>query len=295
LKKSLSYHITMFVLKLKGIKKDFSKDPIDFKKIRKEDVHHPKGSFFKRQGINRFKIADSAITEIKQGAINDKLLIFIHGGAYISGPAKHHWDTIKVLSRETKYTIWMCDYPKAPENQIKNISTNIDLVYKSALESYSSDKITLIGDSVGGALITTLTQRLIKNNIATPDHIILISPVMNANLSNPQVLEVEKVDPMLSKAGVQSAKSMCAGELSLDHELISPINGNFNDFPKTSMFVAEHDITFPDQLLSVEKMKAAGTELELIVGKEMPHIWPFLPVMEEAKSALKKIIAILNN
>ena len=36
MKRSLSYYIMLIVLKIKGIKKDFSKDPIDFKKIRKQ-------------------------------------------------------------------------------------------------------------------------------------------------------------------------------------------------------------------------------------------------------------------
>jgi len=30
--------------------------------------------------------------------------------------------------------------------------------------------------------------------------------------------------------------------------------------------------------------------LEVIDGKKMPHIWPLLPVMAEAKHALKEII-----
>ncbi len=47
MKQSLTYYITLFVIRFKGLKKTFSKDPIDFQKIRKEDVYYPKGSFFK--------------------------------------------------------------------------------------------------------------------------------------------------------------------------------------------------------------------------------------------------------
>ena len=66
MKQSLTYYITLFVLKLKGIKKDFSQDPIDYKKIRKEDVHTPKGSFFKQNISSTFKEENSTITEIKK-------------------------------------------------------------------------------------------------------------------------------------------------------------------------------------------------------------------------------------
>ena len=294
MKHSLTYYLTLFVIKLKGIKRDFSKDPIDFKKIRKEDIHEPNGKFFMQNNIGNFRISNSLITEIGQDKLSDKLLIFVHGGAFISGPAKHHWDTIKEISKQTNHTIWMCDYPKAPENKITEISENIDLIYKTALEQYDAKHISLIGDSVGGTLVTALTQRLVLRNMELPNNIILVSPVMDATLSNPEIAEIESKDPMLSKVGVVSAKKMCAENGDLANVLISPINGSFDKFPDTILFLAEHDITYPDQLLTVQKLNKAGVKVELIEGKGMPHIWPFLPVMKEAKKALFQIIDKLN-
>ena len=294
MKLSLTYYITLLVIKLKGIKKDFSKDPIDFKKIRKEDIHHPKGAFFRTNKVRNFTISKTLITEIKQDKTSDKLLLFIHGGAFISGPAKHHWDTIKEIVNQTNHNVWMCDYPKAPENKIQEISENIDLVYKTALEKYSSKQITVIGDSVGGTLVTALIQRLIEKSSELPNKIILVSPVMDATMSNPQIDEIESLDPMLSKNGVLSAKKMCAENNDLKNSMISPINGSFYGFPKTILYLAENDITYPDQKLAVQKLINANNTIEVIEGKRMPHIWPFLPVMKEAKMALKQIIAHLN-
>lgn len=93
MKLSITYYITLLVIKLKGIKKDFSKDPIDFVKIRKEDIHQPKGVFFSKSNVSSFTISKTLLTEIKQNETSTKLLLFIHGGAFISGPSKHHWDT----------------------------------------------------------------------------------------------------------------------------------------------------------------------------------------------------------
>ena len=294
MKLSLTYYITLLVIKLKGIKKDFSKDPIDFKKIRKEDIHHPKEAFFRKNNVNSFTVLKTLITEIKQKETSTKLLLFIHGGAFISGPAKHHWDTIKEIVKQTNHTVWMCDYPKAPESKILEISENIDLVFKTALEKYPSKQIILIGDSVGGTLVTALIQRLIEKGSDIPNKIILVSPVMDATMSNPRIDEIESLDPMLSKNGVQSAKRMCAENNDLKNSMISPINGSFYGFPKTILYLAENDITYPDQKLAVQKLINANNTIEVIEGKRMPHIWPFLPVMKEAKMALKQIIAHLN-
>ncbi|MCG8326166.1 MAG: alpha/beta hydrolase [Chitinophagales bacterium] len=292
---SISYYITKSIIKLKGIKKDFSQDPINYKKIRREDIHHLKGGFFRRNEIRKFKIQGTLITEIKGKKGANRLLIFVHGGAFISGPAKHHWDSLKEIVKCSNCTSWMCDYPKAPENKIQEISKNIDAVYSEALKTYSGNQIILIGDSAGGTLVTALTQRLIRRGIELPKRIILISPVMDSTMTNPEIEEIDKIDPMLSKAGVLSAKKMCAGVENLSNEMISPINGNFKGFPKTTIFVADNDITYPDQILAIKKMEASEVKVELIEGENMPHIWPLLPVMKEAKTALKLIINRIEN
>ncbi|NLR91667.1 YqiA/YcfP family alpha/beta fold hydrolase [Flammeovirga agarivorans] len=290
MKQSITYYLTLLVIRLKGIKRNFSQDPIDVSKIRKEDVHHPSGRFFKKYLLQTFKISDSNISEIGVDKNAENLLIFIHGGAFISGPAQHHWDTIIEIAKRTNYKIWMCDYPKAPESQIDKISENIDTIYSSALEKHQADRITIIGDSVGGTLVTALTQRLLIKKVALPNKLILVSPVMDASMSNPDIEHYEQKDPMLSKTGVLSAKKMCAGNIDLKEPMISPLYGTFEGFPKTLLFLAQNDIMYPDGKLAQLKMEKSHVNLKVFDGENMPHIWPFLPVMKEAKTALDKII-----
>ena len=245
---------------------------------------------FKKHLLGKFKISDSTISEIGLDKNSKNLLIFIHGGAFISGPAKHHWDTVKEIAKKSNYKIWMCDYPKAPENQISKISQNIDAIYSKALESYQANKISMIGDSAGGTLATALIHRLIVKKIALPKKLILITPVMDASMSNPAIKLIEKADPMLSITGVLSAKKMCAGNKNLKDPIISPLFANFKGFPKTILFLAQNDIMYPDGKLAKIKMKKSNVNIDVIEGENMPHIWPLLPVMKEAQTALNLII-----
>ncbi|AXT49722.1 alpha/beta hydrolase [Aquimarina sp. BL5] len=290
MKQSFTYYLTLSVIKIKGLKKIFSKDPVDFEKLRKEDVYKPKGSFYNKNVTRDFKISNSLITEIGQKNNSDKLLIFIHGGAFISGPAKHHWDTIKTITKQTDYNVWMCNYPKAPEHKISEISENINSIYNEALKNYKSNQISLIGDSVGGTLIIALIQRLITNKQQLPNKLILVSPVMDSSMTNSEIDIIDVIDPMLSKAGLLSAKRMCAGNVDLKNEMISPLYGNFKGFPETILFLGEKDITYPDQKLVVDKLKSAQVKIKVIEGENMPHIWPFLPIMKEARLSLNEII-----
>lgn len=293
MKQSLSYYMALLIIKIKGVKKDFDHDPIDFKKIRKEDIHHPSSKFFKRNLLSTFKISDSLISEIGKDQSSDRLLIFIHGGAFISGPAQHHWNTVKEIAKKIDCKIWMCDYPKAPENEITKISENIDAIYSEAQKNYEANQISILGDSVGGTLATALVQRLILKKLKLPAKLILVTPVMDASMSNPKIKTFEKIDPMLSKKGVLSAKKMCAGNKDLKDQMISPLYGNFVGFPITVLFLAKKDILYPDAKLAEIKMKKNNVNMKVIEGENMPHIWPFLPVMKEAKTSLNQMIQLI--
>ncbi|MEM9075742.1 MAG: alpha/beta hydrolase [Bacteroidota bacterium] len=269
-------------------------NPIDYQALRKNDVYMPRVVFFRANTVT-FKVRKTRVTEIKPKAKSEKLLIYIHGGAFVSGPSEHHWNSIKKIAKKTDYTIWMCDYPKAPEHIITEISQNIDMIFQEALQHFSSNKITLMGDSVGGTLCITLVQRAIEKNLEIPLRLVLISPVVDATMSNPEIEEIDIDDPMLSKTGVLSAKIMCAGTTSLKNPAISPIYGSFEKFPTTMLYLAENDITYPDQRRMVKRMLVASVQVKVNIGKEMPHIWPLLPVMKESKVSMKEIIRELNS
>ena len=293
MQQSFSYYATIWFIKKMGLKKLFSTDPIDYNKLRKTDVLIPKGSFFKKNSTANFTLLKTKITEVKIGQPN-KLILFIHGGAFVSGPCQHHWDTIKKIAEQTDYCIWLCNYPKAPEHNITEINQNIDAVYTEALKNYQAENIILLGDSAGGSLVLTLTQRLLAKKNHLPNKVIAISPVVDATFSNPKIDIIDKKDVILSKKGVLSAKKLTLGNTNLSEKSISPINSSFVGFPKLYLFIAENDITFPDQELLLEKLKAEGVTYHHFIGKNMPHIWPLLPVMHESKIALNKIIAIIN-
>lgn len=292
--KSFTYYLTLAAIRYKGLKKIFSQNPIPFHQLRKDDLHFPKPSGFSPHQFKTFKILKSEVSEIKPSEPNGHLVIYVHGGAFVYGPVDYHWAAAKKIVSKTRCTLWMVNYPKAPENKIETISENIRKVYYKAVEQFHSENIILIGDSVGASLILSLVQNFIEEKTEYPSNLILISPVMDASFSNPEIDEIENLDPILAKAGALSAKKMCAVNNDLRDQEISPINGSFENFPRTLLFMAEKDITYPDQKLAVQKMKDAGVDLDIVDGKGMPHNWPILPYLKEGKIAFKKIINEIN-
>ncbi len=290
--KDFSYYLTMLVIRLKGVKRIFKKSPLKYNKLRNDNALKPSSRFLKKHTSRIITVKETTITEIQKSSFARYLLIYIHGGAFVYGPTQHHWNFIANIAKKTDYDIWFVDYPKAPENNWQVIQDNIFSVYQEALKKFKNNRIVLMGDSAGGTLILNLVQKMISEQglDKLPHSLFLISPVTDLTLSNPEIISVDEIDPMLSRVGVTEAKQMLNPGQPLDHPSISPLFGPINNLPYSYWYLAENDITFPDQKKMIQRLQNDAIKHKLIIGTDMPHIWPILPVMNASKRALNEII-----
>ncbi|MCU0467246.1 MAG: alpha/beta hydrolase [Arcicella sp.] len=294
--KSLTYYLTATVIKLKGIKRIFSNHPIDYQTLRKDDIHTISRKNVLSLEFQSFNIEKTTVTAVfPKSKSSENIILYCHGGASVYGPTELHWNSIAQIVKQTNIKAFLVNYPKAPEHQITEINQNIDAVYNDILTQYAPKNIILLGDSMGATLLLLLVQRLIKRNQPLPKSIVLLSPVLDASMTNPAIEIIDKVDIMLSRKGVISAKTMCAGNISLKSEEISPLYGSFQKFIPTYLFIATHDVMYPDAEIFIQKLRAENVPVYIVRGEEMPHIWAFLPVMSEAKKALNQLVDILKN
>lgn len=291
-----SYYLAMPVLKWIGPKKIFSKAPMDFKAMRRYDKKLPPRSFARRFKCETEPMGKGTCTKIVPRSSEEPkhVLFYVPGGAFVSGPAQHHWDSLRYLLPATGYAVWMADYGKAPESKLPEMHQELDAAYAQAVQEFGPERVVLAGDSAGANLIMTLVQRQIAAGNALPRHLVLITPVCDATMTNPEIESIDPKDPMLGKAGAYSAKKMAAGEIPMDDPQISPINGSFEGFPPSTLYLAGRDILRPDGFLTAQKMLASGVQLDLVDRPHMPHIFPLLPVLTEAKRCRKQLAALLN-
>jgi acetyl esterase/lipase len=267
--KSITYYVVSLAIWLKQTKKIFSNDPIDYKRLRKDDVKNPSKRQVCELSSSKIQISDSLVTELfSKRTPSKKVILYFHGGALVYGPTLRHWNTISRIVKVTNSKAFLVDYPKAPEHQITEVNEAIDAVYNYILTIHSPESIMLMGDSAGATLAILL--------------------------SNPSISNIERNDLMLSRKGVVSAKKMSAGGIDLRNQEISPIYGSFKGFVPTYLFIATNDIMYPDGRLFEEKLRRENVEVEVTIGEGMPHIWPLLPLMRESKTALKSIFKIIN-
>ena len=141
-----------------------------------------------------------------------------------------------------------------------------------------------MGDSAGGGLALGLAEVLRDQGETGPDELILISPWVDVTMSNPDMEDYVSLDPMLGIAGLRRMGQVWANGLEMTDPRVSPLYGDLSGLGRVTLTTGTWEVLYPDSLLLAEKLAAAGTDCNLIVGERMIHCYPICPI-PEAKAA----------
>ena len=158
-------------------------------------------------------------------------------------------------------------------------------------KEYCDDNLIMMGDSAGGGFSAAFCEYLAVKDMPQPKNIILISPWVDISMSG-DYDEVE-YDPMLGVDGAREMGKAWAGDLDTKDYKVSPLFGEVDKLPKTTIFIGTHEIIYPDIVKFYNKLQDNGVDAELIVGEEMSHVYPLYPMVPEAKEAFNRIAEIL--
>ncbi len=83
---------------------------------------------------------------------SDLIILYFHGGAYMSNLLKEHWNLIEKLIIKTDAALVVPDYPLAPEAGCKEAYDFIEHLFTGLITDYPARRIIFMGDSAGGGL-----------------------------------------------------------------------------------------------------------------------------------------------
>ena len=84
-----------------------------------------------------------------------KHILYVHGGGFIAANAKLLMPSITPVVREG-YTIWCTNYPLSPWNKFPTAVTSVMACLQWMRRVHGIERVALIGDSAGGALVTSV-------------------------------------------------------------------------------------------------------------------------------------------
>jgi acetyl esterase/lipase len=225
-----------------------------------------------------------------ESTTTENLIIYLHGGAYVSEIEDLHIIFCDKLAEKANATVFAPIYPLAPNHTFEETYGIVENLYNLLLKF---DKpITIMGDSAGGGLSVAFCEYLAANEITQPEHLILISPWVDVSMSG-DYDDYMNLDPMLGVDGLIEMGKAWAGDLDTKDYRVSPLYGNIEKLPQTAIFVGTHEIFYPDILNFYNNLKGNGIDVELNVGEDLSHVYPLYPMVPESKEAFKHIVEII--
>lgn len=228
----------------------------------------------------------------RKDSVSSKVVMYIHGGAYVFGSLKTSRGSAITLAQLTGAQVLSVDYRLAPEFPYPAALNDVIDVYQALLQQGTpSGMIAFYGESAGGGLILAATLKLRDEGIKCPALLVCSSPwadLTNKSAShNPQL---ENKDITLSTVDMDNQAYMYAGKDELTHPYISPLFGRFSEFPPLLIYAGTEEIVLSDSIVLAERASKDGVEVILKVIEGMPHCFTSMTgIFEEADQAMKEI------
>ncbi|HET6976726.1 MAG TPA: alpha/beta hydrolase [Pyrinomonadaceae bacterium] len=223
---------------------------------------------------------------------SEKYVIYLHGGAFVNSFAAQHWTLMSKLIDALNCTVVAPNYPHAPEHCVTDVFDLMVPLYNEVAARVGSANITLMGDSSGGGISLALAQRLREDGYEQPAHVVLLSPWLDATLSNPEIVEFDRVDPFLGVDGLKYGGAAYARDVDPKSYLVSPVHGSLKSLAPITLFIGTRDILYPDCRKLWNNATAEGVKINFREYKGMVHNWMLGP-MPEAKHAIQEIISTI--
>jgi epsilon-lactone hydrolase len=227
---------------------------------------------------------------VPEGAPENKLIFYVHGGGYVSGSCNDHRNIVSKVAVATGISLLLYEYRLAPEFPYPYAINDSVAVYQEVLEKgFEPGNILFMGESAGGGLALALLLALKQENIKMPAAAVALSPWTDLSCSG----ESYKTKNRLSPAPLNSwfvFSRHYAGEHDVKNPFISPLFGDLEGLPPLYINSGESDELFDDGKAFYEKARLAGVNITFKAGKGMLHCYPLMaPMFREATEAMAEI------
>jgi epsilon-lactone hydrolase len=270
---------------------DFSTSITDFR----EDCEKSAARYAKiPKGIN---ITEQIIEGIRtewlkpEGSDEKKLILYVHGGGYVSGSCNDHRGFVSKFAKKTGITNLVYEYRLAPENPFPAALDDSVKIYQWIITAgYNPENIIVAGESAGGGLSLALLLALKDLHIPMPVAAVSISPWTDLSCSGNSYSTKNKVSVAPLNSWLVFSKYYICND-NATNPLISPIFGDLKGLPPILINSGTDDELFDDGEQFYIRAKQAGVDITFRKGEGMIHCYPLLsPMFPEATEAMDEIV-----
>lgn len=222
-----------------------------------------------------------------KGVRQDRVVLYLHGGAFITETPVFHAALLSRICREARSRGLMVSYRLAPEHPYPAALDDCVTAYRWLLaQGQQPGRIIVAGDSAGGNLTLALMLRLRDEGLPLPAGAVALSPVADLTFSGESVRRNDGVDDMFSADLLDALVPVYLGKRDLcEHPHVSPLFGDFAGMPPLLLIVGSTELLLDDSVRLAQRWPGAT----LLVWDGMPHVFAGFDFLLEAKAATRRI------
>lgn len=232
----------------------------------------------------------------------DKVILQLHGGGYVA-KIKNAYYNMAVNYSEAGHglSVLSPDYRIAPKDPYPAALEDAFASYQWLLDrGWKGEQIILAGDSAGGGLAMALTMYLRDHGMTMPCGIVAMSPWTDVTASGESYTLNYELDPLF---GNSKETMIYENEYARDYDkkepYISPIYGNFRQFPPMLIQVGSTEMLLSDSITAASMADIAGVEVRLSIYDDMFHVFQMagklLPEAKKAWDEVEQFLKLLLN
>lgn len=225
----------------------------------------------------------------------DKVILYCHGGGYISGGLGYARILGAKLASHTGIEVVTFNYRLSPENQYPDAIDDAIEVWNYLMHiGYGAKDIIVAGDSAGGNLALELCLALREEYRILPRALTLFSPWTDMTCESSSYKNCKDKDPLLTLEYVKMCRYAYAGEdAEFCNPKYSPLFADLSNMPPALIQVGSHEILKDDSEHLAKRYNKAGSSARLEVYSGGWHVFQQMPV-HKAGEALDKVKIFLD-
>jgi acetyl esterase/lipase len=212
-------------------------------------------------------------TEIDEDHKN-QLFVYIHGGAWYLNSGRAGTIEPVVIASRLKMPVVSIDYRLLPKYPAPAATDDVIAVWKELIKDHSPSSMVMGGTSAGGNITLSSVHRLKDLGLPLPGALYVGTPSVDLNWNGDSHFLNDGADRILlttlsGQAVVLGV--MYAGELGINDPYVSPIYGDFSNFPPTYIISGTRDILLSDAVRVHRALRRTGVEADLHIYEGQAH------------------------
>lgn len=223
-----------------------------------------------------------------------RTVLYFHGGGYFFCGLETHRPTCAYLARTAEARVLSVDYRMAPEAVFPAAVDDAVAWWKELLRQGISPKdVVFSGDSAGGGLALACLVASRDQGLPMPAGAVLFSPWSDLSCSGETMKTLADADVMFNPESLPEAAALYLAGKPTNTPLASPLFADLKGLPPLMIHASKHEILLADSTRLHDRAQQQGVKSELHLKAKMPHVWPTMLMLPEARQTLKECGAFI--